>query len=197
MQTFLTSARFPLWAPWLGLLAVCAILQILGAYPALRLELPLAGDSRLYSVFTCHLVHLNARHWLSDAVALLLIGWIFIDQYNLKSWLLTCCLSAFSVSLGLLLYHPGLRSYAGLSGLLHGLFVMGCLLLLSRQFTLALVLLVLLLVKLVVESFYGSLLVLSPGFTVASIAHLYGLAGGILSWLCWISLCALRGSRQT
>lgn len=192
MYTSLTRVLLPAWLPWLLLLGVCAVLQAIGGYPALRLDFPPTHGTWVYTVFSCHLVHLTTRHWLSDSLALLVIGWIFVDAYNWKNWLLTCCLSALSVSVGLLMFHPGLRSYAGLSGVLHGLFTMGCLLLMPRQPRLAVGLMLLLLLKLLLEPFYGSLFMPTPGFTVASLAHVYGMIGGLLSWLTWISVLTLR-----
>ena len=182
MNTSLTRAQIQSWLPWLVLFCICAALQLAGGYPVLRLELPPANMARLYTVLTCHLVHLTTRHWLYDSVALLLIAGIFVHHYTWQTWLLTFCVSALSVSLGLLLFHRGLHSYAGLSGLLHGLFTMGCLLLYSQQPRLASVLGVLVLIKLLLEHFHGSLLMPSPGFTVASSAHAYGVIGGVLSW---------------
>lgn len=193
MNASLTSRHLRPWLPWLCLLCTCAILQFAGGYPALRLDLPPAHGTWLYTIFTCHLVHLTTRHWLSDSLALLVIAWIFIEVYTWRNWLVTYCLSSLAVSLGLMLYHFGLRSYAGLSGLLHGLFVMGCLLLYSRQPRLALLLGMLLVLKLVVEHVYGSVFLTTPEFTVASVAHVYGVIGGLISWLCWSAVSHARG----
>jgi rhomboid family GlyGly-CTERM serine protease len=192
MNASLTSRYFQAWLPWLLLLGVCAVLQFVGGYSLLRLDLPPAHGSWLYSLFTCHLVHLTPRHWLYDSLALLVIAWIFVDQYNWQAWLLTYCISSLTVSLGLLLFPAGLQSYAGLSGLLHGLFAMGCLLLYPQYPRLALVLGLLVLLKLVMEHFYGALLLSNPGFSVASMAHVYGLIGGLISGMIWYGL---RGRR--
>jgi rhomboid family GlyGly-CTERM serine protease len=195
MMAFLTRAHMQPWLPWCLLLAVCAVLQLAGGYPALRLELPPVHCEWVYRIFTCHLVHLTARHWLYNSLALLIIAWIFVRQFHWPVWLMTYCISSLAVSLGLLLFPDDLHSYAGLSGLLHGLFTMGCLLLYPQQARLALVLGMLMLIKLVLEQFFGSLMLPTPGFVVASMAHVYGVIGGLISWLSWISVSALRARR--
>ena len=183
------------WLPWIILFGLCAILQWAGAYPQLRLDLPPSHGTWLYSVFTCHLVHLSLSHFLHNSLALLVLAWIFVYYYTWQNWLLTFFLSALSISVSLVLVHSGLRSYAGLSGVLHGFFTMGCLLLYPRQPRLAFVLLAMMSLKLLFEPYYGSLLMTTPGFTVASISHVYGVIGGLISWLCWSSICVLRARR--
>jgi len=184
MTHSLTSATCKTWLPWLALLLLTAALQGVHAYPALRLHLPAMDTSWLYTSLTCHLVHLSLRHWLYNTLALLVIAAYFARLYSWQSWLLTFCLCAFCISAGLLWFPQGLHSYAGLSGVLHGLYTMGVLLLYARQPRLAIVLSGLLLLKLVVDGVYGSLLFSDPGFVVARSAHLYGVLGGVLSRVC-------------
>jgi rhomboid family GlyGly-CTERM serine protease len=187
MHAPLTRASFLSWLPWLLLLGVTSLLQLTGRYASLRLNIPTLDFSWVYTSLTCHLVHVTPRHYLYNALALLIIAWLFAREFTWPTWLLTFCLSALCISGGLLGFSHGLRSYAGLSGVLHGLFASGCLLLYSRQPRLAIVLGVLLLFKLLLDHFYGSLLLSMPGFTVVSSAHLYGVIGGVISWV-WISL---------
>lgn len=180
--------------PWVILAVTTAGLQFGAAYPELRLELPASPLPWLYTSLTCHLVHVTTRHWLTDLVALAVIAFIFYNTFTWRSWLLTYVLSAFSISAGLSLFPHDMHSYAGLSGLLHGYFAMGCLLLFPRQPRLASVLGSLLLVKLLVGQFYGSSFLVYPGFEVAHGAHIYGVLGGVLSWFAVYIYRSLRGA---
>lgn len=186
MNLTLTTLSWRAWLPWLILLGAIALLQLLGEYQPLRLEFPLTS-SDWYQLFSCHFVHLNTSHWLHDSLALLVIGWLFTDVYSWKSWLLTLVAGVLCVGIGLSLWHPSLHSYAGLSGVLHAFFAMGCLLLFRTQPRLASLLAVLLILKLVIQPFVGPLLISTTGYVVANLAHDYGAIGGLLSGLLWIS----------
>lgn len=181
MNDSLTSATCKSWLPWSGLFLLSAVLQWSGAYPYLRLDLPAHGAGWLFTSLTCHMVHLSFRHWLYNALAILIIAAYFARLFTWQNWLLTYCLSALCISIGLTWSPQGLHSYAGLSGVLHGFFVMGVLLLYPARPRLAVILGVLLLVKLLVDAWYGSLLFPDPGFAIARSAHIYGVIGGLLS----------------
>lgn len=183
MSMALTRARYTAWLPWVLLLIVSSMLQVTGSYPGLRLNLSANDSTWWYTSFTCHLVHLTTRHWLYNSLALVVIGGIFVRQYTWPIWLLTYAISAISISLGLHWFPHDLHSYAGLSGLLHGLFVMGVLRLYPQQPRLASLLGLLVLLKLLMDATVGSVVLKAPGFTVASMAHVYGAIGGLLSWL--------------
>ena len=183
MTTSLTRAQWHSWLPWLLVLCVISLLQLSGVYPHGRLNLPASGWDWVWTGFTCHLLHITFQHYLYNALGLIAITILFVSTYTWHSCLLTYCLTALAITVGLLWFPEGLHNYAGLSGVLHGWFMMGCLLLLPRQPRMASVLFVLMLIKLVVENLHGGLLPMT-GFTVATRAHLYGVAGGSLSWLC-------------
>jgi len=162
---------------------VCALLRLVDAYPVLRLELPAAWPSWLYQCFTCHLVHITTGHWLADSLALVAIALLFYREFGLRCWLMSYFISSLCIAAGLLVFPQDLHSYAGLSGVLHGLYVTGALLLLRHSPRLALMLLALLAIKLLFEPALLSLGYFDPGFPVAGQAHLYGSLGGLLAWL--------------
>ena len=191
MNDTLTRGSWQAWLPWLILLGGTALLQGLDAYLPLRLGFP-PTLAQCYRLCTCHFVHLNFHHWLVDALALLVLAWLFVAVFDWKRWLLTLLIGGACVSLGLLLWHPGLHSYAGLSGVLHAFYVTGSLLLWRRQPRLTSLLIGVLVLKLAIEPFTGSLLQGAAGFPVATLAHDYGAFGGLLSGLLWLSLYARR-----
>jgi len=161
----------------------CALLRLVDAYPVLRLDLPASGFSWLYRCFTCHLVHITTGHWLADSLALVAIALLFYQEFGLRCWLMSYISSSLCITAGLLLFPQDLHSYAGLSGVLHGLYVTGALLLLRHRPRLALVLLALLAIKLLIEPALLSRGYFDPGFRVAGQAHLFGSLGGLLAWI--------------
>ena len=196
MKTFLNRTTLSAWLPWCLLFAITAVLHVSGAYPSLRLDLAVTDSHWLYTSFTCHLVHITTHHWLYNSLALLVIAFIFRPQFNWLYFSLTYAIAAISISTGLLWFPHGLHSYAGLSGVLHGYFAMGCLLLYSQHARLATGLGLLLLLKLIVEFFIGSVFIAHPGFAIAHSAHVYGVLGGLLSWLVYSATRRLRAERR-
>jgi len=181
MTAFPARTDWIAWMPWLLLLLLSGSLQMLDAYPVLRLELPVSGLHWLYTGLSCHLVHISSGHLLADAFALSVIAILFHREYGLPCWLLTYAVSTLAVSTGVILFPQDLHSYAGLSGILHGLFVSGCLQLYPRRPRLALLLLALMVIKLVLEPGLIARGLVSPGFRVAYVAHYAGCLGGVFS----------------
>lgn len=187
MVDFPKRTEISSWTPWLLLLLLSALLQSFHVYPVLRLELHGPASHWAYQIFTCHLVHINNTHWLSDALALIVIAILFHRLMDFPCWLLSIVTSAIIISAGLLIFPHGLHSYAGLSGILHGLFVTGALLLYRHRSQLATLLLTLLAAKLLIEPALINLGYIQFGFPVTTSAHVYGSLGGILAWSgCWI-----------
>jgi rhomboid family GlyGly-CTERM serine protease len=132
---------------------------------------------------TAHLVHLNAPHLLLNVFGLLLIIEILcqtMTALELMSLLLT---SAMGVSSLLHYLQLSLQWYAGLSGVLYGLWVAGAALTwLSGRQDLAMCAGIALVIKLIL--FNHSVL----SMPIVSVAHIYGAASGLL-WVClwWVS----------
>ena len=136
-----------------------------------------------WRLLTAHLVHLDVRHLLLNIFGLLLIVEILcqtMTALEFISLLFTCALGVG----GLLWYlQPSLQWYAGLSGVLYGLWAAGAALTwLSGRQGLAICAGIALVVKLIL--FNHSVL----SMPVVSVAHVYGAASGLL-WLClwWVS----------
>lgn len=79
----------------------------------------------VWRLLTAHAVHLTIAHAVLDIGALLLVAWIFDDELGPGQQAAVCLLGAVGVDVGLLLAHPELERYAGLSGLLHAWFAAG------------------------------------------------------------------------
>jgi rhomboid family GlyGly-CTERM serine protease len=136
-----------------------------------------------WRLLTAHLVHLDVRHLLLNIFGLLLIVEILcqtMTALDFISLLFTCALGVG----GLLWYlQPSLQWYAGLSGVLYGLWAAGAALTwLSGRQGLAICAGIALVAKLIL--FNHSVL----SMPIVSVAHVYGAASGLL-WVCfwWLS----------
>lgn len=114
----------------LGLTAVMLGLALAGepARQWLRYNREAIEAGQVWRLITCHLVHLNSNHALLNLSGFLLCSWFFDDLLRLRHLLLWFGLSAPLVGLGFYWLDPQLTWYVGLSGILHGYFIM-CLLL--------------------------------------------------------------------
>ncbi len=134
---------------------------------------------------TGHLVHLSVRHCLSNLLGLLVVCEYLWDEIGLAEACLLSIWTAVGTSLLLWWFAPAIQWYAGLSGLLHGLWA-GCAMAwwCRARAGMAAVALLLLATKLVLPSYAFS------EVPVVTIAHGYG----ALSGLVWAVLrtCARR-----
>lgn len=74
-----------------------------------------------WRLWTAHLVHVGWTHAALNLTALLLLPWIF-PQYPVRRFWLILLLGSPLLSLCLNLMLPDLLRYAGLSGILHGIY---------------------------------------------------------------------------
>ena len=185
------------WWPPLGIGLLCLLLGALepSAGNGLRYERGLVEGGQVWRIITAHLVHAgNAHLWLNVA-ALWLLPLVSPDVQQWRVWAFRMLLLSLVVGIGLHVFNQGLWGYVGLSGVLHGLYVVVLLHAASRGDGLARVVLAIVVGKLIWEQYDGAL-----GTTRALVelpvivdAHAYGALGGALAW------CAetLRGSDQS
>ena len=84
----------------------------------------LSGE--IWRIFTGHLAHLSWTHLLMNLLGLALVWGLFDRHLPAKRWIHAVVFSAFGTSLLLLVVDSHLRWYVGLSGVLHGMFIVGC-----------------------------------------------------------------------
>lgn len=140
-------------------------------------------NGEIWRIVTGHLAHLGWSHWLMNVSGLWLI-WLIVGRLlGTRAWLAIILISATGISSGLLLFHPELFWYVGLSGVLHTLIISGCLADLRNKRTDTKLLLVIIIAKLIWEQVAGPLpgSEESAGGNVIVDAHLYGaILGGLL-----------------
>ncbi|MDA9679873.1 rhombosortase [Gammaproteobacteria bacterium] len=130
-----------------------------------------------------HLVHTNDSHLAMSMAGVLALWLLQGDDYNARDYLSVAMISAVGVSACLYYLDTSVNWYAGLSGLLHGLFTWGVTADLRARRHIGPVLVVGLLAKLLLEQTFGA----APaserllGYPVVIDANLYGAAFGSLS----------------
>ena len=139
-------------------------------------------NGQFWRIFTAHFAHLGWPHMTMNLIGLWLCWVIFRQQLAPLASLTLIILSAVGISLMLVLFNPELDWYVGLSGVLHALFISGCLLEITSGRKEFYMLLGLIIAKLAWEQLAGPL----PGSedtaggNVIVDAHLYGACLGLL-----------------
>ncbi len=165
-------------------MTVCALLFV-GAEAASLLRFArheiLAGQ--VWRMLTAHFVHANFLHGLLNLTAFGIIMHSFGHKLGLWQWLVCGALCCLVISVALLLFSPSVLGYAGLSGVLHGLFALGavmCFFADSRLYGVALAALVVKLVHEQLPGFDVHYMAEVTGGAVIVDAHLYGSVAGSL-----------------
>ena len=173
---------FRQYSLWLVLFGVCLLLQGFDLAKAIQFDRNLLGQGHIWLALTGHLVHLNWHHFWLNMGGLLLVAIFFSTYCSTLAWVLLLLWSALVVSLGLYLLNPELHGYVGLSGVLHGLFIVGAWHEARRHPLSGWVLLILLIAKLIWEQISGALPgseSMTGGHVVVD-AHLYGAISGVV-----------------
>jgi rhomboid family GlyGly-CTERM serine protease len=134
-----------------------------------------------WRLLTGNLVHLGWTHLALNAAAMLIGALLLEGVRTPASWLLAAALCMLAVSLGLYFLSPDVQWSMGISGVLHGLLVVGAVDLCVRRDWVGPVLLTLCMAKVTTEQFIGGG---SPtesliGAPVVVDAHLWGALGGL------------------
>lgn len=147
----------------------------------------LSGE--IWRLFTGHFAHLSWAHLATNLLGLALTWGLFGHHLPTKRWLHVIAFNALGISLLLLIVDSHLHWYVGLSGVLHGMFLVGCLYDLRNGRWDSKVLLALLIGKLLWEqlrdptpesaSFIEQII---GGYVVVD-AHLFGALMGFITYL--------------
>lgn len=181
----MTGHKTVLFGFFVPLLAVIMVLGVGEESLRLLLRFERVGltGGQWWRALSGHFVHLSWSHTLLNAAGLVLIERLFGRHTTLGPWYLALVCSVIVISAGLWLGQPGLDWYVGLSGALHGLFVLGAWLEWRSGQRSGLYLLLAVVAKLVYEQALGALPMTASaaGGPVVVAAHLYGALGGALA----------------
>lgn len=122
---------------------------------ALRWDREALTKFQWWRLWTGHLVHASWPHVGLNLLGLVLVAWIFPEPLPLRVQFLRFAWLGLVSSVLMYAFVPSLGWYVGMSGVLHGSFVLGLWWLLRQGDRLALLLLLLLVGKLLIEHFHG------------------------------------------
>jgi rhomboid family GlyGly-CTERM serine protease len=167
----------------LGLLAACLLLLLPGfagegGRQLLRYDRTGIAAGQYWRLVSAHLVHLDLRHALLNALGLILMWALFARDYSPRGWLVIVLASIAAIDVGLWLGDSTVLWYVGSSGALHGVMAAGALAHVRTGERDGWILLAVLLLKLAYEQHVGAL-PFSGRDPVVVDAHLYGVLGGI------------------
>ena len=166
-------------------ITVCVTLILIlgsGANNWLRFDRAAILHGEIWRLLTAHFAHLGLSHAIMNLLGLWLCWLLFGKQLKTGATLVLIVSGNLVISLGLLLLNPEIHWYVGLSGVLHTLFVFGCLMEIRAGRKDAIVLLVFVAGKLIWEQLAGPLpgSEQTAGGKVVVDAHLYGAIAGLL-----------------
>src|SRR5690554_4311335 len=140
-----------------------------------------------WRLISAHIFHLDARHALFNALGLVIVTIFFVRHFNVRTWLNAVLVIATLCSIIVWLISQPER-FVGLSGVIHGLLLMGLLLEWSQQnyglkdwLPPLAIGLVIIKVILEISELLNSQILLSQGHAFGYV-HLAGLLAGLIAW---------------
>lgn len=126
----ITNADYRSRAVWLPPLALMALVLLLGlggdaVREALRYDAPAIAAGQWWRLLTGNLVHLGPWHLFLNEVGLLVLVLLCPEPLSWAVWARRLLLLGLGMSLGLYFFVPDTRWYVGMSGVIHGLFLLG------------------------------------------------------------------------
>ena len=155
----------------------------------LRFDHAALSEGQWWRLWTGHLVHAGWYHLLLNGTGLVILILLCPETIRLTWWFCRFVLMAAMTSAGLYWFGGDMQWYVGLSGLMHGFFLLGLLRPATRGDWIAVACLVYLVGKLVWEEFVGISVSneAAIGVPVATRSHLFGALSAlpfmILEWV--------------
>ena len=164
--------------------AIVIIFGILGesATKLLRYERELWHTIEWWRVFSGHFVHLSWVHLALNMAGFWLIAFLYGQEVKPAYLLSAILLIALGTSIGLFIFSPGVIWYVGLSGVLHGLIIIGALKNFSDKPWPSTFILIGIFLKIIWEQLYAEENAMEHliGGNVIYDAHLYGATSGLM-----------------
>jgi rhomboid family GlyGly-CTERM serine protease len=181
-------ASLPRWLfPALGLTVLMALVQALPAdwqdlLIYARIEV---AEGQVWRLLTGNFIHLGWGHLVLNVAGLLAMAVLFAQDRRAGQWAADLVICSIGTSLGLYLFNPEIFWCVGISGVLHGLFVIGALAWVVSGISLGKWLLLGISLKLIWEQTMGEM-PFSGGIVGGSVvtdAHLWGALSGLMNFI--------------
>ncbi len=117
----------PLWGPVAALMLLLLLTECLGetGRQYLQYDRQAILDGQWWRLLTGNLVHLGWYHWMLNELGLLVLLLLCPERLSPWVWLRRLVLIGVLMTGSLLLWVPSMSLYVGLSGVQHGLFLLG------------------------------------------------------------------------
>jgi rhomboid family GlyGly-CTERM serine protease len=143
----------------------------------------LIADGQVWRLISSNFIHLGWGHLILNGCGLLVMAWLFAEERRTVQWFVDLMICSFATGAGLYLMNPEILRCVGLSGALHGLFVVGAFSWVSAGIGQGKWLLLGLGLKLLWEQVFGEM-PFSGGIVGGSVvtdAHVWGAVGGLIA----------------
>ena len=152
-----------------------ALLQFVGP-EALRYEPDWPRSGEAWRILTAHWVHVGWMHWLLNSLTLVIMVSLTTPGWRARRWIFNTVTLALGISILTTLFNPEIGNYAGHSGVLYGLFILGAVSLFPRDRLIAVLVAAAIVIKVLMEQFqfYDFNTSGLIGARVVVDSHLYG-----------------------
>ncbi len=176
----------PDWRYLAAVIPFMILLQVIGP-EYFRYQRDWMASGEFWRFLSAHWVHVGWMHLFLNGLSLVICVSLTTPGWSAKRWLIQTLLMGLGISILVELFNPEVRNYAGHSGILYGLYVLGGISLFARDRLVAVLIVAAIVIKVLMEqfSFYdfntGGLI----GARVIVDAHMYGLLMAIAIALVW------------
>lgn len=176
----------PDWRYLAIVIPLMAALQAIGP-ETFRYERDWAQTGQVWRLVTAHWVHVGWMHLLLNSLGLVVIVTLTTPGWSIRRWVAQTLIMALGISILVWIFNPEVRDYAGHSGLLYGLCILGAVSLFRHDRLVAVLIVFAIFAKVLMEQFdfynfdSGELI----GARVIIDAHLYGFVLAIAIALAW------------
>lgn len=178
--------RSPDWRYVAAIIPLMILLQAIGP-EHFRYQSDWSSTGQAWRLVTAHWVHVGWLHLFLNGFGLVVCVILTTPRWTIARWLVNSITIAVGISIMLTLLNPEVIDYAGLSGVLYGLYMLAALSLFPRDRLVAVLIIVAIVGKVFMEQFKiydfnsGDII----GARVIVDAHLYGLLMAIAIALIW------------
>lgn len=174
-----------------------ALLQVIGP-EILRYEQNWLETGQVWRVLTAHWVHVGWMHWFLNCLGLGIMVMLTRPGWSMWRWATTTLTMALGISLLMTLFNTEVGNFAGFSGILYGLFLLGAIRLFTQDRLVAVLVGAAIIGKIGMEQFEfydfnsGDLI----GARVIVDSHLYGVLMAVAIALLWSTYTMNQGTTE-
>lgn len=172
------------WLNWFFLGLLCLIIYAISAENITVLDYNRESiiNGEYWRLISGNFNHTNIYHLLLNLAALAVIGGLHYRYYNSAAYTSLILLLSIGVGVGILWLSPSTHLYVGLSGILHGIIIVGAVIDVTKKYYSGYVLMIGTVIKVINEQLFNSPVGISQLIEakVLTEAHLYGLVTGLI-----------------